>query len=181
LGKGWSTRTCTLSPILDRLWTVLGMVPAARARTVGLLPRLPSRAGPAHLESILDCGGCKSRSWPEPWVKPDGGAFSAGCFGSSWLKSHTGTKSKSWNKVLHCGIYAPISLNCHETQEFMGISFAANRSGTEERTMTTLEAFLLGMMVAWTPSLVLLGWLLHCARYFRTLEDHQNSVTDKPA
>jgi hypothetical protein len=47
--------------------------------------------------------------------------------------------------------------------------------------MTTLEAFLLGMMVAWTPSLVLLGWLVHCAGHFRTLEDHQKGVTDKPA
>jgi hypothetical protein len=26
--------------------------------------------------------------------------------------------------------------------------------------MTTLQAFLLGMMVAWTPSLILLGWFL---------------------
>jgi hypothetical protein len=26
--------------------------------------------------------------------------------------------------------------------------------------MTTLQAFLFGMMVAWTPSLVLLGWFL---------------------
>jgi hypothetical protein len=31
----------------------------------------------------------------------------------------------------------------------MGISFAANRSGTEERTMTTLQAFLLGMIDGW--------------------------------
>jgi hypothetical protein len=26
--------------------------------------------------------------------------------------------------------------------------------------MTTLQAFLLGMVVAWTPSLLLLGWFL---------------------
>jgi hypothetical protein len=44
----------------------------------------------------------------------------------------------------------------------------------EERTMTTLQAFMLGIMVAWTPSLVLLGWLL-------LLEDRQNGVTQKPA
>jgi hypothetical protein len=40
--------------------------------------------------------------------------------------------------------------------------------------MTTLQAFMLGIMVAWTPSLVLLGWLL-------LLEDRQNGVTQKPA
>jgi hypothetical protein len=45
---------------------------------------------------------------------------------------------------------------------------------TEERTMTTLQAFLLGMMVAWTPSLVLLGWFL-------LLEDRQKGVTEEPA
>jgi hypothetical protein len=43
-----------------------------------------------------------------------------------------------------------------------------------EGTMTTLEAFLLGMMVAWTPSLILLGWFL-------LLEDRQNGATEKPA
>jgi hypothetical protein len=40
--------------------------------------------------------------------------------------------------------------------------------------MTTLQAFLLGMMVAWTPSLVLLGWFL-------LLEDRQNGATEEPA
>jgi len=30
--------------------------------------------------------------------------------------------------------------------------------------MTTLEAFLLGIMVAWTPSLLLLGWFLYRSR-----------------
>jgi hypothetical protein len=40
--------------------------------------------------------------------------------------------------------------------------------------MTTLQAFLLGMMVAWTPSLVIFGWFL-------LLEDWENGVTDKPA
>jgi hypothetical protein len=59
----------------------------------------------------------------------------------------------------------------------MGISFAANRA--EERTMTTLQAFLLGMMVAWTPSLLLLGWFLLWPSSL--LEDRQNGVTDKPA
>jgi hypothetical protein len=44
----------------------------------------------------------------------------------------------------------------------------------EERTMTTLQAFVLGLMVAWTPSLVLLGWLL-------LLEDRQKGVTEKLA
>jgi hypothetical protein len=57
----------------------------------------------------------------------------------------------------------------------MGRAIAVG-SWTEERTMTTLQAFLLGMMVAWTPSLLLLGWLL-----FLTLEDQQKGVTDKPA
>jgi hypothetical protein len=31
--------------------------------------------------------------------------------------------------------------------------------------MTTTQAFLLGMMVAWTPSLAIFGWLLFCARF----------------
>jgi hypothetical protein len=43
--------------------------------------------------------------------------------------------------------------------------------------MTTLQAFLLGMMVAWTPSLLLLGWFL----LFPDLADRQNGVTDEPA
>jgi hypothetical protein len=46
--------------------------------------------------------------------------------------------------------------------------------------MTSLQAFLLGMMVAWTPSLVLL--LLLCLRApFANLEDQQNGVSKKPA
>jgi hypothetical protein len=57
----------------------------------------------------------------------------------------------------------------------MGRAIAVG-SWTKERTMTTLQAFLLGMMVAWTPSLLLLGWLL-----YPSLEDQQNGVTDKPA
>jgi hypothetical protein len=36
------------------------------------------------------------------------------------------------------------------------------------------SSILLGMMVAWTPSLVLLGWFL-------LLEDRQKGVTEKPA
>jgi hypothetical protein len=40
--------------------------------------------------------------------------------------------------------------------------------------MTTLQAFLLGMMVAWTTSLILLGWFL-------LLEDRQNCLSEKPA
>jgi hypothetical protein len=50
--------------------------------------------------------------------------------------------------------------------------------------MTTLQAFLLGMMVAWTPSLVLLGWFLlrrAISGPSRLLEDRKNGVTDKPA
>jgi hypothetical protein len=50
--------------------------------------------------------------------------------------------------------------------------------------MTTLQSFLLGMMVAWTPSLVLLGWFL----LWRTIsgpdqlpEDRQKGVIKKPA
>jgi hypothetical protein len=43
-----------------------------------------------------------------------------------------------------------------------------------EGTITTLQAFLLGMMVAWTPSLILLGWFL-------LLEDRQKGVPEKPA
>jgi hypothetical protein len=46
--------------------------------------------------------------------------------------------------------------------------------------MTTLQAFLLGMMVAWTPSLLLLGWFLLWRR-FRNLEDQPNVATEKPA
>jgi hypothetical protein len=40
--------------------------------------------------------------------------------------------------------------------------------------MTPFQALLLGMMVAWTPSLILLGWFL-------LLEDRQNGVPEKPA
>jgi hypothetical protein len=43
--------------------------------------------------------------------------------------------------------------------------------------MTTLQAFWLGMMVAWTPSLLLLGWFLLWRR-FRTLEDQPNDATE---
>jgi hypothetical protein len=39
--------------------------------------------------------------------------------------------------------------------------------------MTTLQAFLLGMMVAWTPSLVIFGWCL-----FRTpFEDDTKRIS----
>ena len=39
--------------------------------------------------------------------------------------------------------------------------------------MTTLQAFLLGMMVAWTPSLVIFGWFL-----FRTpFEDDTQRIS----
>jgi hypothetical protein len=31
--------------------------------------------------------------------------------------------------------------------------------------MSTYQAFLLGMMVAWTPSLAIFGWLLFRARF----------------
>jgi hypothetical protein len=51
-----------------------------------------------------------------------------------------------------------------------------SREPRPRRTMTTLQAFLLGLMVGWTPSLVLLGWFL-----LRLLEDRKNDVTDKPA
>jgi hypothetical protein len=43
--------------------------------------------------------------------------------------------------------------------------------------MTTLQAFLLGIMVAWTPSLLLLGWFLLWRR-FRTLGDQPNDATE---
>jgi hypothetical protein len=43
--------------------------------------------------------------------------------------------------------------------------------------MTMLQAFWLGMMVAWTPSLLLLGWFL-LWRHFRTLEDQPNDATE---
>jgi hypothetical protein len=44
--------------------------------------------------------------------------------------------------------------------------------------MTSLQAFLLGMMVAWTPSLVLLLLLSLCAP-FTDLEDQPNGVSKK--
>jgi hypothetical protein len=37
-------------------------------------------------------------------------------------------------------------------------NFRDRRSGAEE--MDAIQAFLMGVMVAWTPSLVLLAWLL---------------------
>jgi hypothetical protein len=37
------------------------------------------------------------------------------------------------------------------------IGIAARRKGA---LMSTMEAFLLGLMTAWTPSLILLAWLL---------------------
>ena len=40
-------------------------------------------------------------------------------------------------------------------------NFCGQRSGAEE--MDAVQAFLMGMMVAWTPSLVLLAWLLRDA------------------
>jgi hypothetical protein len=46
--------------------------------------------------------------------------------------------------------------------------------------MTTLQAFLLGITVAWTPSLLLLGWFLFWRR-FRNLEDQPNDETEQPA
>jgi hypothetical protein len=50
----------------------------------------------------------------------------------------------------------------------------SGRPNRRALTMTTLQAFLLGMMVAWTPSLVLLGWFL-------LLEDRQKGVNEEPA
>jgi hypothetical protein len=46
--------------------------------------------------------------------------------------------------------------------------------------MTSLQAFLLGMMVAWTPSLVLL-WLLSLRAPFSGLEDQRDGASEKPA
>jgi hypothetical protein len=43
--------------------------------------------------------------------------------------------------------------------------------------MTTPQAFLLGIMVAWTPSLLLLGWFLLWRR-FRNLGDQPNDATE---
>jgi hypothetical protein len=43
--------------------------------------------------------------------------------------------------------------------------------------MTTLQAFLLGIMVAWTPSLILMLFLCRRAP-FSDLEDRQNGVSD---
>jgi hypothetical protein len=40
------------------------------------------------------------------------------------------------------------------------IGITARRKGA---LMSTMEAFLLGLMTAWTPSLVLLAWLLRRA------------------
>ena len=40
--------------------------------------------------------------------------------------------------------------------------------------MALLQSFLLGIMVAWTPSLVFLGW---CLRHSITLEDEEVSAT----
>jgi hypothetical protein len=58
--------------------------------------------------------------------------------------------------------------------------FALAGAGPEERTMTTLQAFLLGMMVAWTPSLLVLAWFL-LRRRFRTPKDQPNDANEKPA
>jgi hypothetical protein len=44
--------------------------------------------------------------------------------------------------------------------------------------MTPLQAFLLGMMVAWTPSLLVLGWFLLRRQ---TPEDQPNDANEKPA
>jgi hypothetical protein len=41
--------------------------------------------------------------------------------------------------------------------------------------MTTLQAFFLGMMVAWTPSLVLLAWMLADTRV-ADLEDQSSGL-----
>jgi hypothetical protein len=46
--------------------------------------------------------------------------------------------------------------------------------------MTTLQAFLLGMMVAWTPSLLVLAWFLF-RRRFRTPKDQPNNANEKAA
>jgi hypothetical protein len=67
------------------------------------------------------------------------------------------------------GETAPIS-NCSQFQNLL-TDFGENHStygrlGQRGRvtrkgaSMSTTEAFLLGMMVSWTPSLLLLGWLL---------------------
>jgi hypothetical protein len=42
--------------------------------------------------------------------------------------------------------------------------------------MTTMQAFLFGMMIAWPPSLVVLGWFLLWPSSL--LKDSQNGVTD---
>ena len=40
--------------------------------------------------------------------------------------------------------------------------------------MTTLQAFLLGIMVAWTPALLVLGWYLLKNRIGNRLEHHNS-------
>ena len=45
--------------------------------------------------------------------------------------------------------------------------------------MTALQIFLLGIMVAWTPSVVLLAWLIY--RTPLAADDSSESQTDQPA
>jgi hypothetical protein len=45
--------------------------------------------------------------------------------------------------------------------------------------MTALQIFLLGIMVAWTPSAVLLAWLIY--RTPLAADDSSESQTDQPA
>jgi len=60
------------------------------------------------------------------------------------------------------------------------IGSPANAARPRSARWQRFQAFLLGMMVAWTPSLVLLGWFL-LWRWFRTLGDQPNDTTEKPA
>jgi hypothetical protein len=46
--------------------------------------------------------------------------------------------------------------------------------------MTTLEAFLLGMMVAWTPSMVIFAWFLLRAPTL-DLENAKGDMSENPA
>jgi len=47
--------------------------------------------------------------------------------------------------------------------------------------MSVLEAFMLGMMAAWTPSLVIFGWILLDAPLSGSSEQHQDRPTEQPA
>jgi hypothetical protein len=88
--------------------------------------------------------------------------------------------TKGGRSDMHIGerwrrIFQRISLKYYRIRSI--IDLGASRTWRNEGAlMTALQAFLLGLMAAWTPCLLLLAWLLP----YRPITDSEDQPSDLP-